>query len=394
MAHYFIFPEKDSTLYSHPDRSTMNAGHDEILELVKEPGSSDQYNHPSRILIQFKNEEITTAHNLIGSEIFNSTTLATTASVTLELTVANTKNLVSNHNINVFAVSQSWTEGTGRYLNLPTGSDGCSWEFRDNSTTATTWTGSGTDTNYFGTNVYGTGSIASTVLTQGGGTWYTGSEFKSTQQFLEGESLDTKFEVKNIIQKYSQSLYNGASIPTGIPNYGFLLKVPDSVESDASSSFGEIQYFSADTHTIYPPKLVFKWDDSVQFGEHQSLAKSGSLILSLFNNEKEYNQNDETIFRIHVRDKYPNRTFATTSNFLNVGYLSTSSFYSVRDAFSEREIIPFDNYTRLSSDEKGMYFKIYMKGLQPERYYRLLFKNTHNDGTTIYDDNYFFKVVR
>ncbi len=394
MAHYFIFPEKDTTLYSHPDRSTMNAGHDEILEIVKEPGSSDQYNHPSRILIQFKNEEITTAHNLIGSEIFNSTALAITASVTLELTVANTKNLVSVHNINVFAISQSWTEGTGKYLNLPTGSNGCSWEFRDNSTTATTWTGSGTDTNYFGTNVYGTGSIDSTVLTQGGGTWYTGSEFKATQQFLEGESLDTKFEIKNIIQKYSQSLYNAASIPTGIPNYGLLLKMPDSVESDASSSFGEIQYFSADTHTIYPPKLVFKWDDSIQLGNQQTLAKSGSLMLSLFNNEKEYNQNDETIFRIHVRDKYPDRTFATKSNFLNIGYLSTSSFYSIRDAFSEREIIPFDDYTKLSSDENGMYFKIHMKGLQPERYYRLLFKNAHNDGTTIYDDKYFFKVVR
>ena len=117
-------------------------------------------------------------------------------------------------------------------------------------------------------------------------------------------------------------------------------------------------------------------------------------MLSLYNNKKEYNQNDETIFRIHVRDKYPNRTFSTTSNFLNIGYLATSSFYSIRDAHTEREIVPFDDYTKLSSDEQGMFFKIYMKGLQPERYYRLLFKNVHNDGTEIYDNDYFFKVVR
>ena len=38
MAHYFIFPEKDTTLYSHPDRAKMNAGQDEIVELVKEKG--------------------------------------------------------------------------------------------------------------------------------------------------------------------------------------------------------------------------------------------------------------------------------------------------------------------------------------------------------------------
>ena len=127
MAHYFIFPHKDTTLYSHPDRVQMNAGQDEIIELAKEPGSSDQYNHPTRILMSFKNEDIKTAHNLIGSEIFNSTSLTTTASVILQLTVSNTKNLVSTHNINVYAVSQSWTEGTGKYLNLPTGSDGTSW---------------------------------------------------------------------------------------------------------------------------------------------------------------------------------------------------------------------------------------------------------------------------
>ena len=41
-----------------------------------------------------------------------------------------------------------------------------------------------------------------------------------------------------------------------------------------------------------------------------------------------------------------------------------------------------------------MYFNLYMNGLQPERYYRMLFKHINNDGTQIYDDNYHFKVVR
>ena len=36
----------------------MNAGYDEIIEIVKEKGPSDQYHHPSRNLIKFKNEEI------------------------------------------------------------------------------------------------------------------------------------------------------------------------------------------------------------------------------------------------------------------------------------------------------------------------------------------------
>ena len=36
MAYYFLFPEIDATMYSHPDRVDMNTGGDEILELVKE----------------------------------------------------------------------------------------------------------------------------------------------------------------------------------------------------------------------------------------------------------------------------------------------------------------------------------------------------------------------
>ena len=40
MAYYFIFPEKDATIYSHPDRTKMNTGGDEILEIVKEKGSA------------------------------------------------------------------------------------------------------------------------------------------------------------------------------------------------------------------------------------------------------------------------------------------------------------------------------------------------------------------
>ena len=155
-----------------------------------------------------------------------------------------------------------------------------------------------------------------------------------------------------------------------------------------------MKYFSVDTHTIYPPKLAFKWDDSVH-SKQSSAKQSGELNVSLYRNQEEYNQNAEAIFRVHVRDKYPIRQFASSSNFLNAGYFTTSSFYSVRDADTEEEIIPFDNnFTKLSADDEGMFFKIFMNGLQPERYYRILFKHTNNEGTRIYDNNYHFKVIR
>ena len=201
-------------------------------------------------------------------------------------------------------------------------------------------------------------------------------------------------DVTDIVTKWSASLFVGQTYPTGITNNGFIIKHPDSVEVNTSSSFGEMQYFSVDTHTIFPPKLTFKWDDSIH--NKQLLAKQeGELNVSLYRNKEEFNQNDEALLRIHVRDKYPTRTFSKTSNYLDVGYFTTSSHYSIRDANSEEEVIPFDdNFTKMSADTEGMYFKIYMKGLQPERYYRILFKNKNNEGTTIYDNDYFFKVVR
>ena len=384
MAYYFIFPEKDATVYSHPDRTKMNTGGDEILEIVKEKGSSDQRYYPSRVLIKFKSEEIkSTISDKIGSTIFNNGI----TKATLQLLSVEHKNLVNVLNLETFAISQSWDEGTGRFSNLPTSSNGCSWIHRDNDITATKWT-----TSSFATAT--TGSINASGITEGGGVWYTGSLFQGSQQFLKGDNLDTNIDVTTIVQKHSASLFANSTYPTGIDNHGFLIKQPDSIEQNTSSSFGELKYFSVDTHTIYPPKLCFKWDDSIH--NSQSLAKqNGELNVSLYRNEAEYNQNDIATFRIHVRDKYPTRQFTNTSNYLNPGYFSKLSYYSIRDAHTEQEIIPFDDdFTKLSADSEGMYFKIYMKGLQPERYYRVLFKHTNNEGTMVYDDNYHFKVVR
>ena len=379
MAYYSIFPEKDSTIYSNPDRDTLNTGNDEILELVKEKGSTNNIYYPTRILIQFKDSEISdTLSNKITGNF----------SASLQLFSIEHKNLAQNQNIEVFPLSQSWDEGTGRFSNLPSSSNGCSWLYSDNSTTKTEWITTG-----FAPGT--TGSILSGIgLSQGGGVWYTGSAFSSSQEFSNSEILDLNLDVTNIVQKFSASIIANNSYPDGIPNNGFLIKYSDSIEIDTSSSKGELNYFSVDTHTIFPPKLTFKWDDSVH--NLQSSAKtSGELNVSLYRNKEEYNINEEATFRLNVRDKYPNRTFVTSSNYLNPGYFTTSSFYSIRDAHTEEVIIPFDdNFTKLSADENGMYFKLFINGLQPERYYRILLKHINNEGIEIFDNNYHFKVVR
>jgi len=420
MAYYNIFPEIDTTIYSHPDRLHLNTGHDEIIEVVKEKGSSDQKHYPSRILIRFANDDITEAiQNTLGSSNFN-----TKSTCSLQLTSTEPKNLTQILNLQAYAVSQSWQEGSGRYSNLPTGSDGVSWLNRNGSIYENKWihpgagigfsavTDSSASSDGFVIGTYledatgapaymtpgTTGSISSSggefKMTHGGGMWYTGSGFEATQQFLFGSELNTDIDVTDIVKKWSGSLFASNTYPDGVENYGFLIKQPDSVESNTTASFGEMQYFSVETKTIYPPKMVFKWDDSTH-NKQSSAKQSGELDVCLYRNKEEYNQNDIATFRIHVRDKYPTRTFSTSSNYLNVGYFTTSSYYSIRDAYTEEEVIPFDtSNTKMSADNNGMYFKIYMKGLQPERYYRLLFKHKNNEGTAVYDNDYYFKVVR
>ena len=58
MAYYFLFSEKDTTLYSHPDRIHMNTGGGEILEIAEEKATTGNTFFASRVLIQFKNTEI------------------------------------------------------------------------------------------------------------------------------------------------------------------------------------------------------------------------------------------------------------------------------------------------------------------------------------------------
>ena len=52
MAYYFLYPEKDTTIYSHPYRQDLNTGIVETLSLTSEKGVTDDLYYPSRILLK------------------------------------------------------------------------------------------------------------------------------------------------------------------------------------------------------------------------------------------------------------------------------------------------------------------------------------------------------
>ena len=74
--------------------------------------------------------------------------------------------------------------------------------------------------------------------------------------------------------------------------------------------------------------------------------------------------------------------------------MPATSYYSIKDVKSDTTVVDFDNnYTKISADKQGNYFDIYMYGLEPERYYKLMIKTVISGSTLIFDDQYFFKVT-
>ena len=387
MAYYSIFPEKDTTLYSHPDRKDMNTGRDEILELVEEKATTGNKYYASRILIKFKNLDI---KDVIENKIGNTFIDTDNTKVFLNLYAGENKSLTQGHIVEAYPLSQSFEEGTQRYSATPpsttTGSfqaaNGATWVYRTEST-ASAWVTTG-----FGANT--TGSYSKQA---GGGVWYTGTDFRAEHSFYAEDDLDLDLDVTKIIQKFSASYYQSAAYPLGIPNNGFIIKKPKVTEEDGFG-FGELQYFSSNTHTIYLPKLTFKWDDS-SYSHSGTTLTSGDIFLSLYNNKAEFQRKSKQRFRLTTRKRYPDRTFTTSSNYLDINYLPETSYYSVRDAETDEVVIPFDTeYTKLSADSESMYFDLWMEGFQPERYYKLMFRVDNNEGINIHDEDYFFKVIR
>ena len=368
MARYFIFPDKDSTLYEDKgvvSRKNLNTGKDEILQLEKGIiSSTDVYN--SRFLISFKTSDI--------QDVIN--TVINTNDFTASLKLYTTENfsLGQTQSIEVFPIAEQWSNGTGHSADQPQKTDGVSWEYKTDKNLNQKWT----------TSLYTAGTTGSwTGSNEGGGVWYTQSAWASNTNYDLVDNFDLTLDLTPaVVEHYSES----------ISNYGFVVKRPESQERSLEA-LGTLNWFSRNTHTIYPPALEFKWDDSVY--STGSLTMIGEEFdLNLKNNTEIYNRNSKKKFRLFARDRFPDRAFTTSSIYLTGNAIPSSSFYSIRDAYTEEIVMPFDEYSKISHDSTGPYFDIDFQGIQPERYYRFLFKLKFNDRTEIVDDKYIFKVVR
>lgn len=294
-----FYPTKDATIYEHTP--LLNTGLDQILELNK----TDYDN--SRILIQFDTDEITKYISDNNIQTYN---------CKLKLTSIDSREIPLEYDLFVHPITQYWSMGTGKKDIMPSITTNVNWIYR---TATELWegdscslTGSINDfynlynctgiltSSYYGEmdgyftgivysgsvliesdNIYRyflvdtfinelllgrftgeiegiySGSIIAAISGSVNINYYTnfqGGSFNqhiySTQSF-DYELCDTDVDITNILNDWISGSYS---------NNGLLIKLSDTEESQSNHT--TLQFYSKDTHTIYPPKLELYWDDS------------------------------------------------------------------------------------------------------------------------------------
>jgi len=391
MAVYKIFPYKDTSLYSlYPD---MNTGIDPINQVSNLNFALHTSASVARSLVDVSfGEFVDLLDGIISGYKWDAY---------FKNYIATAQGIVETSTIEVRPVAESWNNGTGTYLDSPITTDGSSWnsnQFQFGTPWAymngSSFTSSSTQAGFPSFKV--TGSYAKASSSIGGGNFVIsssdGTQYLATQTFGLRSPKDLCVNATTTVDSW----YSASSGLGGIENNGFLIKWEDAIEFNPSKQVQPVvQYYSVDTNTIYPPQLEFRWDDSVWATSSAiPVLTQPNCFVSLAENPGVFLSESVNRFRLNVRPKYPKVVFATASLFTKQHYLpSGSSLYAVKDLDTDEYVIDFDaQYTKLSADTTSSYFDLYMNGLEPERYYKILIQATAGGSTTIYDDNYYFKI--
>lgn len=334
----FYTPTQDASIYSQFPKQTT--GLDEQIEVGKTNDGIDI----ARGLIQF---DVPT----ISASISNGT-ISPTASFDLILYASNITNLQAGQTVELRVVSQSWSEGTGYFYqdNIQI-VDGATWQQRSSGSL---WAVTGSATMSIG-----------------------------VSQNFGVPAGDLTFDVTPIMRSWISGTY---------PNNGLLVKFLSADEANPIN-LGNAKFFSKDTHTIYLPTLVVKWNDRVYSTGSLVASPTSSLLVVPGNLKATYRQGETVRVDLYIRERYPLKTFTDTfSTYDGQRYLPTSSFYSIIDEQSGTTIIPFDDKSYVSVDPSNSYIKFKIQNMYPRRYYRVLIKVIHDGIEEIFDDGYIFTI--
>lgn len=354
----------------------MNTGLDEILEVAK-VWTTTTTQYLNRALLQF---DITT----FPSSIFSGST-AGSRKFYLKLYATEPENLKSDYEINALAISGSWTMGQGKRFNTPITTTGVSWDFRNTLiTTASNWQ------EWW----YNSGSTQSTPTGSHddfyGGAWNNSLTSSLCSQSFSYTTADTNIDVTQIVEKWIAGTY---------PNHGVVVKFPDSYETGSNIvSYGTLKFFSKDTNTVYKPKLILKYDDSVTSSAAPvaGTLNADDIAVYVKGLKSQYPVSSIDKIRVLARDRYPAKTFSVTqSQYVSFNYLPTASYYGVKDAYTGEMVVDYDTlYSKLSSDSSGNYFNFNFGTLFTGRLYKFVLRVDRGSLTQYFDSDLYFKVIK
>jgi len=339
--YHFVTASKDATIYLQQPK--QNTGFDEILEVSKVYYGN--LKDVSRSLIQFNTAELSSS--IASGDV-------TMSSAELIIHECESLEIPTNYSIYAYAVSQSWDMGIGT-------------RFDEISTEGVTWNKRNTNSSW----LPGSASLDSSGSYNGkGGMWYTGSY--ATQSF-NYESSDINM---NVIAPLT------AWISGSLPNNGFILKHDSSLENN-TTDYGQLKFFSKETNTIYQPKLRIGWDDS-SFSTGSLTELTADDIHVTFKRLKSiYKRGSKPTIRVFGREKYPLKTYTNEYSYTDVYFLPSTTYYQIKDAITHEVVVPFSDYTKVSCDSNGNYFKLNLDSWEINRNYYIEIK-TNRDGVIEY----------
>lgn len=356
MAYYFLTASKDAAIYLQ--QPNQNCGLDEVLEISKIYYGNIK--DVSRALLKFDN-------GYVSKSLSNGSMKLTQA--TLILRETESEEIPLEYTLYAYPISQSWEMGIGTRFDGVT-TQGVTWNYREGDSNLD-WLPIGSFTGN------------STGSAQGqGGVWYS---TPSANQSFSYQTADIYMDVKSLLRAWNSG---------SIRNEGLIIKHSSEVEND-TEDYGIVKVFGKETNTIYQPKIRIGWDDQIFQPGSLSPLTSEDIVLSVKNFKKEYKLGTTPKIRVNGREQFPLKTFSNSFAYNSTKYLPSSSFYQIKDFHSDDVIIPFGEYSKLSCDDTGNYFKLNLSNWEPNRVYKIEFKvERENDNVQFFDDDITFTILK
>lgn len=364
---------QDSTIYeSDPYR---NSGLDQVLELRKDTATLNGSIRESRILMKFDLDSL-------SSILSDNSLTINNISASLKMYTVQESELPSTYTIEAKALAASWENGSG-YTLFPVGTIPSNY-----ATDGVTWLSTGGSGSGAWDDIVITGTTSSYNRTDlnGGGVWYTASI--ASQSFTYKNTDAVNIDVTNIVKNWYNNVYS---------NNGFLISFKHDNLTGSNVPNTNIQFYAAETHTVYQPQLYISWTGSMVYdtGSLSVLTYSDSPIIYQIAPKFEYQADTKVRVLLGSRPKYPRPVFTQNSAFSTLKLLPSASYYQIIDAHSNDVIIPYSEFTKINTNTEGSYFDFYTTMMYPERYYKIELKSKLSGVDTYFSSQEFlFKIVK